>query len=437
MIRFKTIYPLRRRSIIIIFLLGCLLSCKSYIDPSYEILADYSFRFLNAPDQKSFAGEYLSESINFRVSNNLDAINDSYKVIFEVARGSGSVTDSSALTDSDGVASTSWKLGTSSCSQVLRASTYDQSGKYLSSTDFNAYGFRLNRWDTIKISPDGDINYLAADTLNKITFMITNSKLYRQGNNYFEWELVENSGVPSPRTIEIDGNGIMFITTWKGELYKSADHGGTWQKCTKPFPDFSGPIYSYVSKDNYVWIFTFDHLLRYSRDLGETWLTVESGLPASAGIGDVFRLGDGTLLCHGGSCCSLYKSTDDGKNWTQIDAPQSSHKLYVDDKDQIFIVGQESIGQSIYKSTDLGRTFTKVYSVPASFSTSMDNIFNKIGNVYYVLIPGYGILKSKDLTNYEEYYPNNNLRNLFIDHNGVLIAKDRDLKTVYYRKNSE
>ena len=431
------IYRFRGMPIILIWLMGFLLSCNNKSDPSHEMLAFYSFQFLNTPQPKSLAGEYLDESISYRVNNNLEASEDSSRVIFEVVRGSGSVTKSTVYTDEEGVASTRWKLGTSSCSQVLRASTYDLSGKYLSSTDFVAYGFRLNRWDTISLSPDAEISYMVADTTNKITFMVTNSKLYRQGANYFEWELIEDPGVPSPRTIEIDGNGIMFITTWKGDLYKSSDHGGSWQKCTKPFPDMSEPVYSYVSKDNYVWIFTFDRLLRYSKDLGETWLTVESGLPASEGIGDVFRLSNGTLLFHGSSCCSLYRSTDDGKNWTHINAPQSSHKLYVDNKDQIYIVTQENMGEAIYKSTDLGQAYTRVCYVPVGFRTSMENIFNRTGNVYYVLIPGYGILKSYDLTTYEEYFPNGNLRNLFIDHNGVLIAKHHNWKTVYYRKNSE
>jgi hypothetical protein len=66
----------------------------------------------------------------------------------------------------------------------------------------------------------------------------------------------------------------------------------------------------------------------------------------------------------------------------------------------------------------------------------MDNIFNKWGKTYYILIPGYGILKSDDLEHYEIYWINNELDNLFIDHNGVLIAKDWNNNTVYYLKRS-
>jgi hypothetical protein len=66
----------------------------------------------------------------------------------------------------------------------------------------------------------------------------------------------------------------------------------------------------------------------------------------------------------------------------------------------------------------------------------MQNTFNKQGSFYYIILPGYGILKSPDLNTYEVYWVNNNLNNLFIDHNGVLIAKDWNMNTVYYRNNS-
>jgi hypothetical protein len=67
----------------------------------------------------------------------------------------------------------------------------------------------------------------------------------------------------------------------------------------------------------------------------------------------------------------------------------------------------------------------------------MDKLFNKWGNFYYVLMPGFGILKSYDLNTYDVYWTNKNLNKLFIDHNGVMIAKDWNMNTVYYRKNTE
>jgi hypothetical protein len=63
-------------------------------------------------------------------------------------------------------------------------------------------------------------------------------------------------------------------------------------------------------------------------------------------------------------------------------------------------------------------------------------MFQLIDGSYWILVPGYGIVKSKDLLTFEDYWVNNSLTDLFIDHNGVIIAKDWDNMTVYYRKNS-
>jgi hypothetical protein len=191
----------------------------------------------------------------------------------------------------------------------------------------------------------------------------------------------------------------------------------------------------HVSNDNYIWIYKFDYPTKYSKDGGNTWLTAGSGL-SSYGFGDVFRLKNGSLLFHGSNCCSLSRSDDDGATWTHIATPGLSTKLYVNEKDEIFICTQLS-GCWIYKSTDMGATFQSVYGVSPVFGTTMDNVFNKWKDFYYILIPGFGILKSSDLTHYQIYWLNYDLENLFIDHNGVLIAKDWNLKTVYYRKNTE
>jgi hypothetical protein len=45
-------------------------------------------------------------------------------------------------------------------------------------------------------------------------------------------------------------------------------------------------------------------------------------------------------------------------------------------------------------------------------------------------------MKSVDLIHFEMYWDNPELSSFFIDHNGVLITKDLNKNTIYYRKNS-
>jgi hypothetical protein len=134
----------------------------------------------------------------------------------------------------------------------------------------------------------------------------------------------------------------------------------------------------------------------------------------------------------------LYRSFDEGQTWTKIVTLDLPIKLYVDDEDKIFVVTE---AMSLYMSTDYGTTFTIVQELyPSWISSGFCFTFNKWGKFYYICVPGFGILKSTNLSNpdsYSEYYKNNNLNNLFIDHNGVLIGKELQGTTVYYRKNSK
>lgn len=190
-----------------------------------------------------------------------------------------------------------------------------------------------------------------------------------------------------------------------------------------------------IANDNYLWVFKFDMPTKFSADGGMTWQTAGSEI-WECGIGDVFRLKDGSLLFHGSNTSTLHRSWDNGQTWTHINTPGLSTKLYVNSNDEIFVCNQEG-GFLIYKSGDPGASFMRLYTVFPQFGTDLDNIFNKWKDICYILVPGYGILKSSDLNTYETYWANQDLNNLFIDHNGVLIAKDWDNKTVYYRKNTD
>jgi hypothetical protein len=293
-------------------------------------------------------------------------------------------------------------------------------------------------WDTCTFTPDGNMMQMVTDTINKFTLMITNNQIYREGARYYLWDPVNDPVLVSPRTLMMDTNGVIYVSTWTGELVKSSDHGETWKTCTKPFPDRPYFFYPYISNDNYIWAYIFDHPTKYSKDRGVSWIDLPDGNPINTqGFGDVFRLKDSSLLFHGSGCCSLNRSFDNGLTWTKIETPGYSIKVFVNDKDEFFLVSQGPGILVIYKSTDYGVSFSSLYSVAPEFVTDMEHTFIKCGKFYYILLPGFGILKSYDLKTYEEYWINKNLNNLFIDHAGVMIAKDWNMNTVYYRKNTK
>ena len=422
-----------KRPLVLISVFCLILACDRFPDPSYELLKNYSFVYQNQPGQRFFAGEWVNDSVSIMAANYSTLKSEQIRIVFEVIKGNGSVTTAETVTNNFGIASTKWQLGFGSTDQILRAKSYDMSGKYLTSTNLVAYGFRTGEWNKWSGSPDGTIMSMVADTVNKVTFMVTNNAVFRPGDRYYLWEEVTDPLLVSAQTIKMDRNGVIYVSTWSGGIIKSIDHGATWRACTKPYPDRPNYIYFSVSNDNWLWVFYFDHPTLYSSDGGETWNEAGGGI-ASIGYGDVYRLKDGSLLIHGSDCCSLHRSSDNGLTWTPIVTPGYSIKLFVDENGDVFIVTQEN-GISIYRSADYGATFNLVHNVYPEWVSVMDNTFTRFGDFYYVMIPGYGILKSKDLIQFEDFYLNSDLLNLFFDHTGVMIAKDQDYNSVYYRKD--
>ena len=422
------------RCLFLLFLSGIISSCEP--DPLIETLDSYTFNFISESGKKLLAGE--SCVVKFSAQNRMDYSDNSVIVQFDIIKGGGSVSQQSITTDSTGYATITWQLGNDSFVQLLRASVYRQSGQYLTSADIDAYGFRENEWDSIPIAPDGNITDMVTDTVSKATFMISAGQLYRQGERYFLWEQVTDQNLQNPRTIEIDRNRVIYVSTWNGDIVKSTDHGESWEKCTKPYPDNPYYVYMSVSNDNYIWVGKYDFTTRFSKDGGMTW----QDAPALSTFlnGNTFRLKDGTLVNHGTNGTSRNRfniSYDDGLTWISRETPGYSTGMYVTDNDEIFIFNQDA-GFTIYTTTDLGETYTRVHSVHPKWGTTLENnIVRRWDGFYYIIVPGYGILKSADLINFENYWINSDLNDLFIDHNGVLIAKDWEYTTVYYRKNSE
>lgn len=426
---------MKKTYIVAAVMFSMLVSCTP--DPSQRVIENYSFNFYSNSPERLEAGEVNDVALTFNDYSSELAGTDSVRVVFETKTGGGNITQESDYVPAGESLEAEWVMGTESTKQLLRASLFDLQGNYLTYVDNTAYGFRDNEWNAIDLTPDGRMRDIVTDPDYDLSLMVSDG-LYRQADKYFLWEkvndpLFESEG--NPRTVEIDKNGVIYISTWKGEILKSTDHAESWTMCTKPYPDRPYFIYNYVANDNSVWAFVHEYPIKRSLDGGETWEEIGGDL-SDHGFGDVFRLDNGNLLYHGSDCCSLYMSDDDGTTWTPVPTPGYSIKLFVGDNDEIIIVTQVS-GIGIYISTDYGENFTSVHAVSPQFGTSMNNTFTWYDDFYYVLIPGFGIMKTYDLVNYENYWRNDDLLDLFIDHNGVLIAKDWDYKTVYYRNNTE
>lgn len=423
------------RIILPMFLLLAIAGCSK--DPEIRTTVHYRFWFSNTQGQKLIPGENVDVLFWFEVLQDEELLLDRVRIHFEVT-GGGALTIDDVYIRPGEPAATTWTVGDETYGQVLRAVVHDQSDKEIASSDLLTYVFRDDVWNQVAGSAEVMITDMATDTVNGLTFISTLNKLYRQGIRYYIWEEVTDplfNNPDTPRSVKSDSNGVLYVSTNGGNIVRSTDHGISWQLCAKPWPERSQYLQIYVSNDNRLWVCTEGVPVRYSDDMGITWH--DAGIKMSEHrVGDIYRLNDGSLVMHGLDCCSLARSEDDGQTWTPISTPGYSQKLYVTEDDEIYICCDQGLAVVIYMSSDLGATFEMVKDVTPAFRTSMLNTFLKWKDDYYVTIPGYGIMQSKDLRQYEDFWYNRQIDNLFIDHNGVMMATEWGVNAVLYRRDS-
>lgn len=416
-------------------------ACNNYNDPSIETLVSYNVSYMN-PNQISVGGEYLKDSISVQIYNYKSPQNMSgFTVEFTVVKGGGSVDQQIVKTKANGKASTRWKLGLDSFTQLVSAKVTSPDGISHPEATIMARGILNNAWNEVDYYPLSQISDLAADTISHQSWMISISKVYKRGSDFLDWQQVNEPKLNGAREIEIDKNGVIYIGTWYGELYKSTDHGQTWIKCTNPIPDRPYFFYFWITSDGDLWVTHYERGLWHSKDGGTTWLNPVNVSGTNFNMNGAFRLKNGWLLSLGdptGVKSAIMKSEDDGKTWSALNTPTYPYCYFVTDNDEI-IVCTQGMSAGIHKSTDLGKTYKLVHSVPVTFGTgSMQTYFQKFGPDYYMVVPGFGVLKTRNFEQFDTFFSEPNINSLYIDQNGSVFAGGTQNKSgrtfIYNRK---
>lgn len=424
---------------VLAFVIFAGVSCSNQ-DPSITNLESYSF-YNSGNNQRGLTGQYLKDSLVvgysgtiFNPDSNKSVPAVGLRVHFDVISGLGTIDKPDQTIPANGKVSTKWKIGTSTSGQQVTATIYDKAGKLLTQIDFIAYAFQPGRWDVITSFPNGYLNDMVSDTTHHRTFLIVGATLYTEGDNYFQWDIVPGFENMSCHSIEMDKNGIIYIGTWDGKLYKSNDFAKTFTECTKPIPEYAGYYELMLTSDNTIWVSRFNYPLRFSNDGGKTWILSESGLNNSSQSIDIFRFSNGKLITLSFDNTSLLESTD-GIHWIPVNNTSLyKSRMYVTEKDELIIMNVTS-SSFVKTSSDGGKNFSQVYSGRVSYSTApMNHIFSSYKGNNYISIPGEGILKTTDFNSFELIYDNTDIRGLMVDHNGAFFATNKLFNKVYCYK---
>ena len=432
--KLKIIKSLFRASILVLFSMLTLTSCIHTSDPSVITLEEY--RFSKEGDlQRAVAGNYLTHPVavvhDFYRNGIEDEMNP-VKVYFEVVSGGGTVDDSYLVLYPSEKVETHWQLGSEQTLQSMKARVYDGDDNFLNELTFQALAFQSGRWDPVSIEPDASVLDLASDTIRKATFMVANGKLFRQGDVYFGWQEIVDANLWGVYSVEIDSQGILYVGVWSGDVFKSQDGGTSFSQVTKPIPGYQGHFELYITADDKVWVSRWGYPLRHSADGGQSWIEAQSGIENNPQVNEVFSLSNGHFLTLSDADRTLYRSTDDGVNWEAINTPEGAAKIYVTPEDDIIVLTQRN-GLSLYQSSDEGQTYEGKYAMEVDYySSPMGTVFHKYGSDYYICMTGGGIVKTSNFETFNLFWDNTDVRELWMDHNGVMLATQLNLGTVFY-----
>jgi photosystem II stability/assembly factor-like uncharacterized protein len=155
-----------------------------------------------------------------------------------------------------------------------------------------------------------------------------------------------------------------FAGSVSGGIWKTTDAGNTWRHLTRELPNLATSEIAMAESNNNV---------------------------IYAGTGEAFFNLDGVE----GS--GMFKSTDRGENWFQLEASVNSginsvNRMVIDPSDEDVVIVAAASG--VYKSVDGGASWSRTYSERNNVQQVIANPENF--NTLYAAVNGYGVIKSTD-----------------------------------------
>ncbi len=175
--------------------------------------------------------------------------------------------------------------------------------------------------------------------------------LYRSTDNASTWSYVGDVGDNSIVDIKIKPNGEIFVaTTYK--LYHSTDNGNSWQYLSTAQQYNNSLAINY--NNNKIYLSSVS--LEYSLNNGST--LIHTSMPAS---NEIAINSNGVVFTSSNSGAGVYKTSNDGSTYSICPVNSYVVSLVIDSSDIIYAGAYWPFG-GIYKSTDNGSTWVQIDS---------------------------------------------------------------------------
>ncbi len=168
------------------------------------------------------------------------------------------------------------------------------------------------------------------------------------------------SFVGSVFALAFNSSGHIFVGTWGGGVFRSADNGGSWTQINTGLMDTYVKCLA-INSSGDIFAGTYGGVFR-SMDNGGSWSRVgwRATMIFTLAInssGDIFA----------GSYGGVFRSTDNGASWAQGGFPYDIHSLAINSSGDIF----SGTYGAVYRSTDNGASWTRVY-------TGLENTYTNV-----------------------------------------------------------
>jgi len=250
------------------------------------------------------------------------------------------------------------------------------------------------QWQQLSGPHGGDIYSIVHDNYGNIyANTIGSPGPFKSTNDGESWFSIKNGLTPGDNggfhPLNINSNGDLFIGGAHSTAYlcRSTDGGNSWEPLNNL--NTNGTSVICISLDSYdnVYVGTGNGIYK-SSDNGDNWS--QYGMIGSQTEAIAFN-DSGHVFA--GTSYAVYRSTDDGASWTQLPTGGGARTVAIADNGYIFTGKWEGAG--IARSTDNGNSWTYIYPQTVSVYFASTIFFDTNGDIYFPTW-GNGVLKSTD-----------------------------------------